>query len=59
MFSDDPADWIEYDKRQFRQILGRLTLVITGTLDPHLARYPRASSSCPAAGKSSARSAGA
>ncbi|MFG3296589.1 hypothetical protein ACGF3G_48395 [Streptomyces sp. NPDC048179] len=40
MFSDDPADWIEYDKRQFRQILGRLTRVITGTLDPHLARYP-------------------
>jgi len=39
MFSDDPADWIEYDKRQFRQILGRLTRVITGTLDPHLARY--------------------
>lgn len=34
MFSDDPADWIEYDKRQFRQILGRLTRVIT------LARYP-------------------
>ncbi|MBT2368851.1 hypothetical protein J7E88_26885 [Streptomyces sp. ISL-10] len=40
MFSDDPADWIEYEKRQFRQILGRLTQVITGTLDPHLARYP-------------------
>ncbi|MFE1028563.1 hypothetical protein ACFW5I_29055 [Streptomyces sp. NPDC058818] len=40
LFSDDPADWIEYDKRQFRQILGRLTRVITGTLDPHLARYP-------------------
>ncbi|MEU0213066.1 hypothetical protein [Streptomyces canus] len=39
-FSDDPADWIEYDKRQFRQILGRLTRVITGTPDPHLARYP-------------------
>lgn len=40
MFSDDPADWIEYEKRQFRQILGRLTQMITGTLDPHLARYP-------------------
>jgi hypothetical protein len=40
MFSDDPADRIEYDKRQFRQILGRLTRVITGTLDPHPARYP-------------------
>jgi len=25
MFSDDPADWIEYGKRQLRQILGRLT----------------------------------
>lgn len=40
MFSEDPADWIEYEKKQFRQILGRLTRVITGTLDPHLARYP-------------------
>ncbi|MEU9014693.1 hypothetical protein AB0D12_34045 [Streptomyces sp. NPDC048479] len=40
MFSEEPADWIEYDKRQFRQILGRLTRVITGTLDPHLSRYP-------------------
>ncbi|MGQ4381719.1 hypothetical protein ACN6K9_006472 [Streptomyces sp. SAS_267] len=40
LFSDDPADWIEYEKRQFREILGRLTRVITGTLDPHLARYP-------------------
>ncbi|MFF0066525.1 hypothetical protein ACFYRC_34330 [Streptomyces sp. NPDC005279] len=40
VFSDDPADWIEYEKRQFREILGRLTRVITGTLDPHLARCP-------------------
>ncbi|MEU3748061.1 MULTISPECIES: hypothetical protein [Streptomyces] len=40
MFSDDPADWIEYEKKQFRLILGRLTRMITGTLDPHLARYP-------------------
>jgi len=40
MFSDDPADWIEYEKQQFRQILHRLTRVITGTLDPHRARHP-------------------
>ncbi|MFJ2060658.1 hypothetical protein ACIOMM_32680 [Streptomyces sp. NPDC087908] len=40
MFSDDPADWIEYEKKQFRLILGRLTRMITGTLDPHLAHYP-------------------
>ncbi|MEV5784611.1 hypothetical protein AB0L42_26920 [Streptomyces sp. NPDC052287] len=40
VFSDEPADWIEYEKKQFRQILGRLTRVITGTLDPHLARCP-------------------
>lgn len=40
LFSDDPADWIEYEKKQFKQILGRLTRLITGTLDPHLARYP-------------------
>ncbi|MFF4734214.1 hypothetical protein ACFY3M_55665 [Streptomyces mirabilis] len=40
LFSDDPADWIEYEKRQFREILGRLTRMITGTLDPHLARCP-------------------
>ncbi|MFF1511933.1 hypothetical protein [Streptomyces sp. NPDC058326] len=40
MFSEDPADWIEYEKKQFRLILGRLTRMITGTLDPHLARYP-------------------
>ncbi|MFD5554695.1 hypothetical protein ACFWIA_12760 [Streptomyces sp. NPDC127068] len=40
MLSDDHADWIEYDKRQFPQILGRLTRVITGTFEPHLARYP-------------------
>ncbi|MEU7584605.1 hypothetical protein AB0B50_44330 [Streptomyces sp. NPDC041068] len=36
----DPADWIEYEKKQLAQILGRLTRMITGTLDPHLARYP-------------------
>ncbi|MFE9046545.1 hypothetical protein ACFYOG_37430 [Streptomyces sp. NPDC007818] len=40
MFFEDPADWIEYEKKQFQQILGRLTRMITGTLDPHLARYP-------------------
>ncbi|MEU5902489.1 hypothetical protein [Streptomyces venezuelae] len=40
MFSEDPADWIEYEKKQLAQILGRLTRMITGTLDPHLARYP-------------------
>nr|WP_237534271.1 hypothetical protein [Streptomyces sp. SID3343] len=40
VFSDDPADWIEYEKRQFHQLLGRLTRLITGTLDPHLARCP-------------------
>lgn len=40
MFSDDPADWIAYEKKQFKQLVGRLTRVITGTLDPHLARYP-------------------
>ncbi|GHF27587.1 hypothetical protein [Streptomyces fumanus] len=40
LFSDEPADWIEYEKKQFRLILGRLTRMITGTLDPHLARYP-------------------
>ncbi|MGV9349751.1 hypothetical protein ACWDSD_34180 [Streptomyces spiralis] len=39
LFSDEPADWIEYEKRQFRLVLGRLTRLITGTLDPHLARY--------------------
>jgi hypothetical protein len=33
-------DWIEYEKKQFRLILGRFTRMITGTLDPHLARYP-------------------
>ncbi|MET9428522.1 hypothetical protein [Streptomyces sp. NPDC003036] len=40
LFSDEPADWIEYEKKQFRQILGRLTRMITGTLGPHLARHP-------------------
>ncbi|MGW8886266.1 hypothetical protein [Streptomyces sp. NPDC055749] len=40
LFSEEPADWIEYEKRQFRQILGRLTRMITGTLDPQLVRYP-------------------
>lgn len=40
LFSDEPADWIAYEKQQFRLILGRLTRMITGTLDPHLARYP-------------------
>lgn len=34
MFSDGRADWIAYDGWQFRQILGRLTRVITGPLDP-------------------------
>lgn len=40
LFSDEPADWIAYEKKQFRLVLGRLTRLITGTLDPHLARYP-------------------
>ncbi|NBE50634.1 hypothetical protein [Streptomyces boluensis] len=40
LFSDEPADWIAYEKQQFRLLLGRLTRMITGTLDPHLARYP-------------------
>ncbi|QUI35580.1 hypothetical protein H9W91_00030 [Streptomyces alfalfae] len=40
MFSDDPADWIEYEKKQLAQVLGRLTRMITGTLAPHLARCP-------------------
>lgn len=40
MFSDDPADWIEYEKKQLLQVLGRLTRMITGTLVPHLGRYP-------------------
>ncbi|MGP3691749.1 hypothetical protein ACTVZO_45150 [Streptomyces sp. IBSNAI002] len=40
LFSDEPADWIEYEKKQFQLILGRLTRMITGTLDPHLARCP-------------------
>ncbi|MFD5320323.1 hypothetical protein [Streptomyces sp. NPDC127098] len=40
LFSDKPADWIEYEKRQFLEILHRLTRMITGTLDPHFARHP-------------------
>lgn len=40
LFSEDPADWIVYEKKQFLQILHRLTRMITGTLDPHLARHP-------------------
>lgn len=40
LLSDDPADWIEYEKKQLAQVLGRLTRMITGTLAPHLARCP-------------------
>jgi hypothetical protein len=40
MFSDDPGDWIEYEKKQLAQVLGRLTRMITGSLAPHLARCP-------------------
>ncbi len=40
LFSEEPADWIEYEKKQFHLVLGRLTRLITGTLDPHLARHP-------------------
>ncbi|MEV0052476.1 hypothetical protein AB0H34_18480 [Saccharopolyspora shandongensis] len=40
MFSDDPADWIAYEKKQFSLLLNRLVRTITGTLDPHLARNP-------------------
>lgn len=40
LFSDEPADWIDYEKKQFRLVLGRLTRLITGTLDPHLSRHP-------------------
>ncbi|MEV5762851.1 hypothetical protein AB0L61_39585 [Streptomyces tendae] len=39
MFSEDPADWIEYEKKQLAQILGRLARMTTGTLDPHLAHH--------------------
>ncbi|WP_063790354.1 hypothetical protein [Streptomyces sp. NRRL B-24085] len=31
MFFGDPSGWIDYDKRQFGQILGCLTRVVTGT----------------------------
>ncbi|MFJ3229296.1 hypothetical protein ACIPJS_39055 [Streptomyces sp. NPDC086783] len=41
MFSEDPADWIEYEKKQLAQILARLARMITGTLDPHLGPLPR------------------
>ncbi|MET8509204.1 hypothetical protein ABZV60_31925 [Streptomyces sp. NPDC004787] len=41
LFSDEPADWIEYEKKQFRLIPGQLTRLITGTLDPHLAGHGR------------------
>ncbi|MFJ4634054.1 transposase [Streptomyces sp. NPDC088847] len=34
LFSDEPAEWIEYEKKQFQLVLGRLTRLITGTLDP-------------------------
>ncbi|MFJ7416431.1 hypothetical protein ACIQWZ_37370 [Streptomyces sp. NPDC098077] len=40
LFSDEPAHWIEWEKKQFRLMLGRLTRLITGTLDPHLSRHP-------------------
>ena len=40
LFSHDPADWIAYEKAQFRTILNRLTRLLTGTLDPHAARHP-------------------
>ncbi|KOG54644.1 hypothetical protein ADK75_13485 [Streptomyces virginiae] len=40
MFSDDPADWIEYEKKQLLQVLGRLTPMITGTVAPYLACHP-------------------
>ncbi|MFD7079991.1 hypothetical protein [Streptomyces sp. NPDC059918] len=40
LFSDEPAERIEYEKKHFQLIPGRLTRMITGTLDPHLARYP-------------------
>ncbi|MGW3417472.1 DUF6192 family protein [Streptomyces phaeochromogenes] len=41
MFSDDPADRIEYDKRQFRQILGRLTPGDHGHARPAPGPLPR------------------
>ncbi|GAA3909977.1 hypothetical protein GCM10023084_72610 [Streptomyces lacrimifluminis] len=40
MFSDDPADWIGYDKRQFRQILGRLTGVQQSRTTPNATQDP-------------------
>ncbi|MFH8562042.1 hypothetical protein [Streptomyces sp. NPDC017988] len=40
LFSDEPSDWIAYEKKQFKLVLGRLTRLIPGTLDPHLARHP-------------------
>ncbi|MFD0919083.1 hypothetical protein ACFQ16_04930 [Saccharopolyspora rosea] len=39
-FSDDPTDWIEYERSQTRKTLTGLVRMVKSTLDPHLQREP-------------------
>ncbi|MFF2721434.1 hypothetical protein [Streptomyces sp. NPDC058011] len=38
--SHEPDNWIKYEKNQLRLVLGRLTRLIAGALDRHLALRP-------------------
>lgn len=40
-FSEDPADWMNYEISQFRRVLTTMRRTLTGTLDPHKAKHPR------------------
>ncbi|MEC3982552.1 hypothetical protein [Amycolatopsis sp. H20-H5] len=39
-FSDDPSDWIIFEKRQLDAVLNKLRLTLTGVFAPHLQRIP-------------------
>lgn len=39
-FSDEPADWISYERACFLIELSRLTRLMTATIAPHAARIP-------------------
>ncbi|MFI0451904.1 hypothetical protein [Actinomadura sp. 6N118] len=39
-FPTDPADWIAYERAQFKASLTRVGRLLSGTIAPHALRYP-------------------
>jgi hypothetical protein len=39
-FPSDPADWIAYERAQFKAALTRVGRLLSGTVTPHALKYP-------------------